>query len=58
MDKSKTYCIGNPPYSNTSAITTHNSNLDSEFYLKCMEKGSYVKEIIRSKHFVTKNCLF
>ena len=58
MDKSKTYCIGNPPYSNTSAITTHNSNLDSEFYLKCMERGSYVKEIIRSKHFVTKNCLF
>ena len=58
MDRSKTYCIGNPPYSNTSAITTHNSNLDSEFYLKCMERGSYVKEIIRSKHFVTKNCLF
>ena len=58
IDRKKVICLGNPPYSNTSATTTHNSNLDSEFYLKCMERGSYVKEIIRSKHFVTKNCLF
>lgn len=43
--------IGNPPYSDTSSGSTNNANLDSKFFLVCIEKADCVKLIIRAKHF-------
>ena len=43
--------IGNPPYSDVSSDSTNNSNLDSRFFLLCIEKSDKVQLIIRAKHF-------
>lgn len=48
--------IGNPPYSDRSNVGGANvggcaNNLDSDFFLKCMEISDKVCLIIRAKHF-------
>lgn len=55
--------IGNPPYSNRSKLDSADgggcaSNLDSIFFLKCMEFSDTVSLIIRSKHFTEDNSTF
>ena len=55
--------IGNPPYSNRSKLDSADGggcppNLDSNFFLKCMELSDSVSLIIRSKHFTMSNSTF
>ena len=49
-------CIGNPPYSDRSKMSDANGggfpvNMDSKFFLKCIEVSDKVSLIIRAKHF-------
>ena len=47
-------CIGNPPYSDRSKMSDANGggfpvNMDSKFFLKCIEVSDKVSLIIRAK---------
>ena len=54
---------GNPPYSDRSNVSGANdggcsNNLDSEFFLKCIEISDLISLIIRAKHFLKKSSKF
>jgi len=54
--------IGNPPYSDRSNCHAGGGgigpNLDSAFFLKCMELSDHVSLIIRAKHFMSTSSAF